>query len=65
MVEFIGLSTDIDKRFKEYNARKTKSIKSYLPCKLVHYEEPCSTMSVREKEKYLNFGIGKEFLKSL
>ncbi len=36
---YIGATSDIDKRVKEHNQGKTRSLKSKLPVKLVYFEE--------------------------
>ena len=47
---YIGSSEDIDKRLKEHNQGKTKSIKHKLPMELVYYEAYKTKTLARKRE---------------
>lgn len=60
---YIGHTSDLNKRLKEHNAGKTKSIKPYIPYKLVYSEELSTRQEAVSREKYLKSGIGRDFVK--
>jgi len=62
---YVGLTNDIDRRFKEYNNGYNKTTRTYKPFILIYSEVFKTRKEVREKEIYLKSGIGKELLKSL
>ncbi len=47
---YIGFSEDIDKRLKEHNQGKTKSIKHKLPMDLVYFEAYRDKAQARKRE---------------
>jgi putative endonuclease len=62
---YVGMTNNLERRFKEHNNRENKSTKAYAPFILIHTEVFESRILARVKEKYLKSGIGKAFLKSL
>jgi len=62
---YVGLTNDIDRRFKEHNNGYNKTTRTYKPFILIYSEVFKTRKKAREKEIYLKSGIGKEFLKSL
>jgi putative endonuclease len=62
---YVGLTSDLEKRFNEHNAGKEKTTKSYLPFKLIYTETQPDRKSARVREKYWKSGIGKENLRLL
>jgi len=60
-----GHCENLDERLKQHNAGKTKSIKAFLPWKLVYFE----TFQTREeaiiREKYFKSAAGRRFLKKV
>ncbi len=47
---YIGYTSDLEKRIKEHNQGKTRSIKSKIPFKLVYFEEFESKTEARKRE---------------
>jgi len=47
---YIGFTADLEKRTKEHNQGKTRSIKSKVPFKLVYFEEFESKTEARKRE---------------
>ena len=62
---YVGMTTDIDRRFREHNAGENRSTKAYRPFTLIHKEQFEPRVEARKREKYLKSGVGKEFLKSI
>ncbi len=60
---YVGLTSDVEKRVDEHNARRTKSTKAYIPWKLFFFESFNTRKEAREKEKYYKSGSGKELIK--
>ena len=58
-----GHCEDITKRLKEHNEGKTKSIKAFIPFRLVYYEEFSTRSEAVEREKYFKTAAGRRFLK--
>ena len=50
---YIGYTSDLEKRIKEHNQGKTRSIKSKIPFKLVYFEEFESKTEARKRENRL------------
>ncbi|MCF6353208.1 MAG: GIY-YIG nuclease family protein [Cyclobacteriaceae bacterium] len=62
---YTGYTSDLEQRIKEHNSGKTKSIKPYIPYKLIYSEILNSKEEAIKREKYLKSGIGREFIKSI
>ncbi len=60
---YTGLTTNLDKRIKEHNSGKTKSIKPYIPYKLIYHETASDLLQARKREKYLKSATGRNFIK--
>lgn len=60
---YVGMSQDVNKRFKDHNLGKAKSTKGYRPWILIHQEEHPNRITARNREKYLKSGYGKQWLK--
>ena len=61
---YVGLTSDVDRRFQEHNSGKNKTTKPYSPFRLLFKESYSTRVESREREKYLKSGVGKEFIKS-
>jgi len=61
---YIGISDNIEKRLREHNSGKTKSIKHRLPFELVHSEKYSTKTETRKREIQLkkNYKARKELL---
>ena len=59
----MGMSLDVDRRFKDHNTGQCKSTKAYKPWNLMHIEEFPDRLTARKREKYLKSGYGKQWLK--
>ena len=62
---YVGLTSDLDERFKRHNSGREKTTKPYLPFKLIMVEEVSTRVEARKREKYWKSGVGKEHLKTL
>ena len=62
---YVGLTDNIERRFKQHNEGRGRATKPYRPFKLIHLEEFSTRADARKREVYLKSGVGKEFLRSL
>lgn len=62
---YVGMTDNLERRLKEYNAGKSKFTKTYLPWKYVYTEELPDRQKAREREKYLKSGSGREHIKKI
>ncbi len=62
---YTGHTNNIERRLKEHNIGKTKSIKSFAPFELVYFEKFSNREDAIGREKYLKSGSGREFLKTI
>ena len=64
---YIGITDDVDKRIKEHNQGKTKSIKNRIPFVLKYLEKYNIKTEARKREILLkkNYQIRKELLSKL
>lgn len=62
---YIGMTSNLDRRYGEHNAGREKTTKPYSPFKLIYSEAFSTRAKARLKEKQLKSGFGKEFLKTL
>ncbi len=60
---YVGFSSDVEKRLKEHNGGKTKSTKGYRPWRILFYEEFSTKKEALDREKYLKSGIGRDYIK--
>jgi putative endonuclease len=59
-----GHCQDIEKRLAEHNKGLTKSIKPYIPFKLVYFEEFAELDYAIKREQYFKSSAGRRFLKN-
>jgi putative endonuclease len=62
---YVGLTSQIDERFKQHNLGYEKTTKPYCPFILIYTEKCVDRKSARVREKYWKSGIGKEQLRAL
>lgn len=64
---YIGMTSDVPKRLREHNAGKTKSIKAYIPYKLIGYKEFTDKTEARKQEIRLkkSYLAKQEFITAL
>jgi putative endonuclease len=62
---YVGLTSDMDRRFNEHNTGKEKTTRPYFPFNIIFTETHPDRKSARLREKYWKFGIGKENLRLL
>lgn len=61
---YTGFTSDLRKRFKEHNTRRSKYTKDAGPYELIYYEACVSAADARVREEYLKSGTGKRYIKS-
>ena len=62
---YVGMTQNLEERFKRHNSGREKTTTPYAPFKLIFTEECTDRDSCRVREKYWKSGIGKEKLKAL
>jgi putative endonuclease len=62
---YVGLTSNLERRFVEHNNGENRSTKAYKPFVIIFSELFETREKAREHEKYLKSGVGKEFLKRL
>ena len=62
---YVGLTDNIERRFKQHNDGRCRSTKHYYPFDIILIEEFATRPEARRREIYLKSGIGKEYLKTL
>ena len=60
-----GMSSDVEKRFKEHERGKCRTTKRMLPVKLVFVQICENIQEARELEKYLKSGAGREIIQGI
>ena len=60
---YIGLTSNLERRLKEHDRGYNRSTRSRAPFDLIFVEGCSSRAEVREQEKFLKSGQGREFLK--
>ena len=58
-----GHCEDLDQRLIEHNSGKTKSIKAFVPWRLVYYEEFQTREEAIAREHYFKTAAGRRYLK--
>ncbi len=59
-----GYCEDLIKRIDQHNKGLTKSIKSYIPFKLVYFESFETKEEAIKREQYFKTSAGRKFLKN-
>jgi putative endonuclease len=61
---YVGMTTNLERRLTEHNDGKTKSTKGFIPWELFFVEKYFTQVEARSREKYLEGGLGKEYIKN-
>lgn len=62
---YVGMTRDIDERFKRHNSGREKTTRGYVPFQLIYTEECSDRVEARKREKYWKSGVGKEQLRMI
>jgi len=62
---YIGVTSDLRKRFKEHNVGKSMSTKAHAPFELIFYEAYRNLKDAKRRELYLKTTKGKTTLRSM
>ena len=62
---YIGITNNLERRFKQHNQGSGIATKSYAPFKIVLIEKHLNYHEARKREKFLKSGVGRNFLNSL
>lgn len=62
---YVGIVDNLIRRIGDHNKGYYRTTKPYSPFRTIFTEEFDTRLAVRNKEKYLKSGVGKEFLRSL
>ncbi len=58
-----GHCKNLEQRLKQHNSGQTKSIRPYIPFKIVYFEEFESLSAAIQREKFFKSSAGRRFLK--
>jgi putative endonuclease len=61
---YVGMTNNVERRFKEHNSGQNKTTKAYRPFEIILVESYDTRLIARQREKFLKSGVGREFLKS-
>ena len=61
---YAGYTSDLRKRLKEHNDKKSTWTKSRGPFALIYYEACINEKDARSRELYLKTGMGKRYIKN-
>jgi putative endonuclease len=59
---YIGITSNLKRRFKEHRSKSSKAGQVLGEFELVHVERFSSYASARKREKFLKSGVGREWL---
>jgi len=62
---YVGFTTNVDRRLKDHNSGRTKSTRPYKPWKVILFERFSSKMEALSREKFLKTGQGRDYIKKL
>ncbi|MBI3586826.1 MAG: GIY-YIG nuclease family protein [Ignavibacteriales bacterium] len=62
---YIGMTSDVIRRFERHQRGGVSSTKNHRPFVLLYSEELETRVQARQREKFLKSGAGHKFLKSL
>ena len=61
---YVGMTTDIKRRFNQHQLGQSKSTAPWRPFCLIFTEEFDNSLIARKREKYLKTASGKRFIKA-
>ncbi|MGB0403942.1 MAG: GIY-YIG nuclease family protein [Salibacteraceae bacterium] len=59
---YVGISSNVERRFAEHNSGKSNSTRGFKPFDLIHVEKFQSRIEARTREKFLKSGQGRKWL---
>ena len=59
-----GHCKELEKRIAQHNSGMTRSLRPYIPFKLVYFEKLETEEEARAREKYFKTAAGRRFLKT-
>lgn len=62
---YVGFTTDVEKRLTEHNSGNVRSTKPYKPFELLFVQEVKTRIEARDLEKFLKIRFNKESLLNL
>ena len=62
---YVGSTKDVEKRLRQHNDGKTKSIKAFVPYELVYKEVYSSYSQARKRELYIKSRKSRKFIDEL
>jgi len=62
---YVGMTDNLDRRFREHNSGRHLYTKRYLPWRLIHSEEFDAREDARKREKYFKSASGRRYMKRL
>ncbi len=62
---YIGYTTDLKRRFKQYNNGESQATKPFRPYKLIFYEAFLNNKDAKNREVYLKGGYGRKTINKL
>ncbi|MFH0806185.1 MAG: GIY-YIG nuclease family protein [Candidatus Brennerbacteria bacterium] len=62
---YVGITKNLEERFRRHNHGRTPSTKPYKPFRLFYKEEFLDYKAARIREKFLKSGTGRNFLDNL
>ena len=60
---YVGITNDLQNRFKMHNSGKVESTKKLKPFILIYYEAHHNRYDAAKREKFLKTGLGKDWIK--
>ena len=57
---YVGMSENVERRFKQHNKGRVVSTKAYLPFEIIYTKEFETRVEARDYEKYLKIRCNKE-----